>query len=84
MDKLIIGLGSIPSIATVVTYVIDCVMSGLVYDFLCNYNERAEIMMKKLFFVIGLGCCGNEMVTLGKTPNHHNYEFDKAAAVEGT
>lgn len=54
------GLGSNPSVATLMSFFISSIISGVIYDLFVDFLqflERNEFMKNVL--LIGLGCCGD-------------------------
>lgn len=56
--KLATGLGSIPSIATIIGLLFNSIASGLIYDALKFVLMKGTDIMKEILF-LGLGGCGD-------------------------
>ena len=56
--KLAAGLGSIPSIATIIGLLFNSIVSGLIYDTFKFVLMEGTDTMKEILF-LGLGGCGN-------------------------
>lgn len=56
--KLVTGLGSIPSIATIIGLLFNSIVSGLIYDTFKFVLMEGTDTMKEILF-LGLGGCGD-------------------------
>ena len=56
--KLATGLGSIPSIATIIGLLFNSIVSGLIYDTFKFVLKEGTDTMKEIIF-LGLGGCGD-------------------------
>ena len=56
--KLAAGLGSSPSIATIIGLLFNSIVSGLIYDTFKFVLKEVTDTMKEILF-LGLGGCGN-------------------------
>ena len=53
------GLGSIPSVATLLEFLSETIVSGLIYDVLKFSAKKGSDFMKKEILLLGLGVCGD-------------------------
>ena len=59
INKLAIGSGSNPDIATILGILLSSMISGIVYDIeKCIYKKGIDIMKKEIL-LLGLGICGD-------------------------
>ena len=53
------GLGSIPSVATIMGFLLESIVSNLVYDMFQYTIMKGSDAMKVIITVLGLGGCGD-------------------------